>query len=242
MLPQGTKFRLSAVAIALVLVCGSVKSSWAASAGDEICDVAADQALGLENYPAAIALHQQVLRAHNDDALAHYHLGFAYGMIGRTTPEIDEYRTAARLHLRKWDLFLNLGLAYLNRNDAPNAIEALRTAVTLGANHSEAHFNLAIAYEKGDRLREALDEITAALQLAPDDLDAHNTKAIICAETGNLVCARDEWTYLVRVTPDYAPARVNLAILSGAYRPERYGRQLCERFHESKTPPRPDHF
>ncbi len=219
MIPQGTNFRLSVVAIALELLCGSVKLSLAAGAGDEVCEVAADQALGLENYPAAIALHQQVLRAHRDNALAHYHLGFAYGMIGRTNSEIDEYLIAARLHLRKWDLFLNLGLAYLSRNDAPDAIEALRTAVLLGANHPEAHFNLALAYEKGDRWQEALDEITVALHLAPDDLDAHNTKAIICVETGDQVCARDEWTYLVRVAPDYAPARVNLTILNGAHPP-----------------------
>ena len=140
-------------------------------------------------------------------------------MIGRTNSEIDEYLVAARLHLRKWDLFLNLGLAYLSRNDAPDAIEALRTAVLLGANHPEAHFNLALAYEKGDRWQEALDEITVALHLAPDDLDAHNTKAIICVETGDQVCARDEWTHLVRVAPDYAPARVNLTILNGAHPP-----------------------
>jgi len=235
MILRATNFRLSAIAIALVLLCGSAKSSWAAGARDEVCDVAADQALGLEDYPAAIALHQQVIRAQGDNALAHYHLGFAYGMIGRTNSEIDEYLVAARLHLRKWDLFLNLGLAYLSRNDAPDAIEALRTAVLLGANHPEAHFNLALAYEKGDRWQEALDEITVALHLAPDDLDAHNTKAIICVETGDQVCARDEWTYLVRVAPDYAPARVNLAILNRAYRPERYGRQLCARFHGSKT-------
>ena len=219
MIPQGTNFRLSVVAIALLMFCGSVKSSWAAGAGDEICDVTADQTLGLENYPAAIALHQQVVRVHGNNALAHYHLGFAYGMIGRTTPEIDEYLAAVRLHLRKWDLFLNLGLAYLSRNDAPNAIEALRTAVILGVNHPEAHFNLALAYEKGARWREALDEITATLRLAPDDPDAHNTKAIICVETGDQVCARDEWTYLVRVAPDYAPARVNLAILGGSHLP-----------------------
>ncbi len=147
MILRATNFRLSAIAIALVLLCGSAKLSWAAGArdevcdgaadqagaGQEICDVAADQALGLEDYPAAIALHQQVIRAQGDNALAHYHLGFAYGMIGRTNSEIDEYLVAARLHLRKWDLFLNLGLAYLSRNDAPDAIEALRTAVLLGA-------------------------------------------------------------------------------------------------------------
>jgi Flp pilus assembly protein TadD len=204
-----------AIALALLLGCGS--SNLASAAGDEICNVNADQALGIENYPVAIALHQQVLQAHNDNALAHYHLGFAYGMTGRTSDEISEYLSAARLGLHEWYLFLNLGLAYLSQNDLPKAIQSLQTAVLLGPDHSQSHFNLAISYERNNRLGEALEEITTSVNLAPKDPDAHNTKAIICVETGNLACARDEWSYLLLIAPDYTPARVNLAILSGSY-------------------------
>ena len=209
------RLRVAAITLALLFPC--VTSSSAASSQKEICDVNADFVLGLEDYPAAIALHRKVLRAHNDNALAHYHLGFAYGMTGHTTEEISEYLAAARLGLDKWDLFLNLGLAYLSENDWPTAIKTLQTAVSLGPRHPEAHFNLAIAYEKGHRLREALLEITASLHLAPEDPDGRNTKAIICVELGDLVCARDEWAHLVRVEPDYAPARANLSTLSGSY-------------------------
>jgi len=202
--------------ITIVLFLAYLPRSWAANPvpNDGICDANADYSLGLEDYPAAIVKHRQVLRAHNDNALAHYHLGFAYGMTGRTTEEISEYLAAARLRLNQWDLFLNLGLAYLSQNDLPRAIGALETAVSLGPNHSETHFNLAIAYERDNRSRDALEEITASLHLAPQDPDEHNTRAIICAEAGDLVCARDEWSYLVHADPEYAPARVNLAILS----------------------------
>jgi tetratricopeptide (TPR) repeat protein len=176
--------RLLVAALTLALLFPRVTSSWAASSQEEICDANADFALGLEDYPAAIALHRKVLRAHNDNALAHYHLGFAYGMTGHTTEEISEYLAAARLGLDKWDLFLNLGLAYLSENDWPKAIKTLQTAVLLGPRHPETHFNLAIAYEKGHRLREALLEITASLHLAPEDPDERNTKAIICVNWG----------------------------------------------------------
>jgi tetratricopeptide (TPR) repeat protein len=211
----GLRLLFAAIALALLLPC--VASSWAAASKEDICDVDADLALGLEDYPAAIALHRQVLRAHNDNALAHYHLGFAYGMTGRKTDEINEYLAAARLGLDKWDLFLNLGLAYLGQNDGPKAIKTLQNAVLLGPNHPEAHFNLAIAYAKDNRLREALQEIIVSLHLAPEDLDERNTKGIICAELGNLVCARDEWAQLLQGAPNYAPARVNLWILSGSH-------------------------
>src|SRR5260370_29155221 len=124
--------RLLVAAITLALLFPCVTSSWAASSQEKICDVDADFALGLEDYPAAIALHRNVLRAHNDNALAHYHLGFAYGMTGRKTDEINEYLAAARLGLDKWDLFLNLGLAYLGENDGPKSIKTRRTAGLLG--------------------------------------------------------------------------------------------------------------
>jgi tetratricopeptide (TPR) repeat protein len=202
MLRLGVGLRLRVAAIALALIFPGVTSSWAAAPQEEICDVNADFVLGLEDYPAAIALHRKVLRTHNGNALAHYHLGFAYSMTGRTREEISEYLAAARLGLHKWDLFLNLGLAYLDRNDWPKAIETLQIAVSLGPDHPETHFNLAIAYEQGNRLREALLEITASLHLAPEDPDERKTKAIICSELGDLVCAHDEWAHLVQVAPD----------------------------------------
>jgi tetratricopeptide (TPR) repeat protein len=209
--------RLLVAAITLALLFPCVTSSWAASSQEEICDVNADLALGIEDYPAAIALHRKVLHADNGNALAHYHLGFAYGMTGHTPEEITEYLAAARLGLDKWDLFLNLGLAYMSQNDWPKAIKTLQTAVSLGPSHPETHFNLAIAYEKGHQLRDALLEISASLRLAPEDPDGRNMKAIICVELGDLVCARDEWAHLVRVAPDYAPAQANLSTLSGSH-------------------------
>jgi Flp pilus assembly protein TadD len=213
------RLRLLIAAIVLASLSPCAASSWVAASKEDTCNVDADFALELEDYPAAIALHRKILLAQIDNALAHYHLGFAYGMTGRKRDEIKEYLAAARLSLDKWDLFLNLGLAYLGQNDGPKAIKTLQTAVLLGPKHPAAHFNLALAYEKDNRLREALQEIIVSLLLAPEDPDARNTKGIICAEMGNLVCARDEWVHLVQVAPNYSPARVNLAILSGSHMP-----------------------
>jgi Flp pilus assembly protein TadD len=215
-LGAGSRLALAAIALALFLPC--VASSWAAASKEDICNADADFALGMADYSGAIALHRNVIRTQADNALAHYHLGFAYGMTGRRTDEINEYLAAARLGLDKWDLFLNLGLAYLGQKDRPNAIKALQIAVLLGPQHSEAHYNLAIAYDEGHRLREALQEVIVSLHLAPEDPDEENTKGVICAELGNLVCARDTWQHLVEVMPGYAPARVNLAILNGSHK------------------------
>jgi Flp pilus assembly protein TadD len=205
--------RISIVATALLILFSAVVASAAMTPDEQVCDVAADIALRLGDYPTAIVLHRRLVQSSRDNALAHYHLGFAYGMVGHVTEEIGEYRTAMSLGLYKWDLFVNLGLAYFDRHEFEKATTALETAVSLGPEHAEAHFNLAVVYERENRLDEALQQIIASLVLAPEDLDAANTDAIICAKMGNLVFAHNIWTQLVQAAPDYAPARTNLAIL-----------------------------
>jgi tetratricopeptide (TPR) repeat protein len=167
MLRITAEFRLILAAVAFALLLPSAGSSRAAGSREELCDAKADLALAKRDYPAAIALHRKVLLADNDNALAHYHLGFAFGMTGHSIDEISEYLSAARLGLRKWDLFLNLGIAYLDQKDWPMATTALRTAALLGPDHPEAHYNLALAYERDDALPKALQEITVSLRLAP---------------------------------------------------------------------------
>ena len=209
-------FATAIAATALLIFLLGIGKSNAAAPEEQICDIAADSALGLEDYPTAIALHRILLHAHPDNALAHYHLGFAYGMTGRSSEEIQEYRKAVSLGLREWDLFLDLGLAYRDQRDYPKGVNALEISVLLGPEHPETHFNLAIAYEKAGQLPDAMKEIIASLRMAPANLDARNTQAIICAELGDLRCAHDEWTLLTQIAPDYAPARTNLAILTGS--------------------------
>jgi Flp pilus assembly protein TadD len=163
-------------------------------------------------------LHQRLLRSEPNNALAHYHLGFAYGMSGRDSEELAEYLKAASLGLKNWDLFLNLGLAYLGEHELAAAANALEMAVLLGPAHAEAHFNLAIIYEREKRWRDALREITVARRLAPEDPDVENENAIICVETGDFVGAKDIWTSLAELVPGYAPARANLSTLNRSFR------------------------
>jgi len=206
--------RLIFAVATLLMIFSAMTSSAAVTPAGGGCDVAADVAMEVGDYATAIKLHQRLLLSGENSALAHYHLGFAYGMAGLTTEEIGEYQTAIGLGLKKWDLFLNLGLAYADQHDLEDAAAALETAVSLGPEHAETHFNLAVVYERENRLNEALEQIIAALVLDPTDRDAVNTDAIICARMGDLASARSIWTQLIRVAPDYAPARTNLALLN----------------------------
>jgi Flp pilus assembly protein TadD len=195
--------------LALYQACNAI----AGGAEEQVCDVDADYALGIEDYAEAVRLHLQVVSNHPENALAHYHLGFAESMVGDKTAEIREYQRAQALGLRNWDLFLNLGLAQLEKDDLDGAARSLRQAVLLGGQHPESHFNLAIVDERRGMLADAERETLASLQLEPAQPDARNLLGVIDAQQGKIVDASLIWRELVREMPEYEPARTNLAIL-----------------------------
>jgi len=188
----------------------------AASTEEQICDLDADYSLGVGDYPEAIRLHREIVRQSPRNALAHYHLGFALGMMRYREAEVREYQRAAALGLRNWDLFLNLGLAQADNGDLRAATDSLRRAVLLGKDHSESHFNLALVYERRGMLIDAERETQATLRLSSGQPDARNLLGVIYADEGENVRASVIWRELVRDDPDYEPARTNLALLGSS--------------------------
>jgi Flp pilus assembly protein TadD len=207
------------IALVIIAVVISLLSFWipndsiADGAEQHVCDVSADYSLGMEDYSETIRRHVDVVRKHPDNALAHYHLGFAFGMADDRASELREYQQAEALGLRSWDLFLNLGLAQLENGDLDAATDSLRHAVLLGEDHSESHFNLALVDERRGMLADAQHEILASLLLNPGQPDARNLLGVIYAQEGESDRASLIWRELVREEPDYEPARTNLAIL-----------------------------
>jgi tetratricopeptide (TPR) repeat protein len=180
---------------------------------DQICDPLADYALGMEDYPKAIKLHQEVIRKHPKLALAYYHLGFAYGVLGDHGRELVNYQKAVDLGLSDWALFLNLGRLYLEDNHLAQASDAFRLAALLAPYRPETHYNLGLVYERLGRFDKAEQEILLSLRLDPDQTDARNTLGLIYAEERNYARAHEEWTDLKRSYPGYTPAIANLAVL-----------------------------
>ncbi len=203
------------VLIALILQSPiSARASAKSSSYDEqVCDPLADYFLGMEDYPEAIRRHRIVISDDPTNALAHYHLGFAYGVVGQHRQELAEYQKAIALGLDDWQLFLNLGLLYLESGQNRDATQVLRLAALLGPERPETHFNLALAYERRGALAQAEQEALLSLQMDPSQPDARNTLGAIYAEEGKYVRASQEWNELVGEIPNYAPARTNLAIL-----------------------------
>ena len=201
-------------AVILLLSVGIPSKAMAGRPDDQVCDAAADYSLGLEDYSEAIRRHVEVVRQHPGNALAHYHLGFALGMLGDRKAEVRDYQQARALGLRDWDLFLNLGLAQIETGDLNAATESMRQAVHFGGDHSESHFNLALVEERLGMLADAEHETLASLQLSSGQPDARNLLGVIYAQQGRTARASQVWDELVRDVRDYEPARTNLSLLS----------------------------
>jgi Flp pilus assembly protein TadD len=205
---------------AAVSLCASILVLQAApaSAIDALaCDPAADHFLSIENYPETIRLHREVLKTQPENSLAYYHLGFSYGMLDDQADEIRAYRRAIALGLVRWDLFLNLGLAYLHTHDLEAATHSLQLATLIGSGHPESHFNLALAYERRGMLDPARREMLVSLWLNPNQLEGRNMLGVIYAEQGDEAGASAEWRGLLQTSPGYLPARTNLTILNATH-------------------------
>jgi tetratricopeptide (TPR) repeat protein len=196
----------------MLSLAGTASATFSNEAGDTaLCDVSADYSLGTENYLEAIRAHVDVLRRDPRNALAHYHLGFAYGITGQRDKEIQEYQRALALGLNLFDLFLNLGLARLERGDLVAATEAFQSACGLSG-RPDAHFDLGLVYERRGMLGEAGSEFRQALAHAPNEPDHLNMLAIVAAEKGDLGQARQIWSAILSRNPDHSPAAANLRI------------------------------
>lgn len=212
-----------AIAVQLPAVLRASSSAPGEPTEEEICDPLADYYLGMEDYPQAIQRHLAVIHEHPDRALAYYHLGFAYGVIGDHRRELEGYSKAVEMGLSDWNLFLNLGLLYMEKGQLDSAVHVLRLAALLGPYQPETHFNLGLVYERMGMFQRSEQELLLSLALDPDQPDAHNQLGVVYAEEGNFQLAYREWSDLTRSDPDYAPAHANLAILSRVERGELRG-------------------
>jgi tetratricopeptide (TPR) repeat protein len=211
---QNFRFQLVLIASAIALLYPWIGcSAFAVGTEEQVCDVSADYALGIEDYSEAIRLHAEVVRKAPENALAHYHLGFAQGEMGNRTAEVTQYRRAEALGLRIWDLFLNLGLAQIENGDLDAATHSLQRAVLLGGEHWESHFDLAVVEERRGMLADAEREALVSLGLNPGQPDVRNLLGVIYAQEGKTVRAYLIWRELVHDVPDYEPARKNLSLL-----------------------------
>jgi tetratricopeptide (TPR) repeat protein len=171
------------------------------------CDIAADNAMKRENYHAALLLHERLLEKEPDNALALYHLGYAYGQTGNHQMEVHYYEKAIALGFVKDAIFFNLGMAYGELNQIEKSLKAFEKAVSLDPDNADNHFGLALSYQRRltDELAEA--EFLKAIEIDPEHIDARLYLSLLYADMGELGKAIQQLRTILEIDPNHTGAR-----------------------------------
>lgn len=177
----------------------------------EICNKKADHFLLNGEWQEAIVLHETIIKERPDFALAHYHLGFAYGQIDYYDQEVQEYRKAISLGLKKAEMYYNLGIVLGEiLHDYPEAIAAFQEAVRLKPDGAEFHYNLGLAYLLNKEAEAAEKELKDAIRIQPKHIWARIGLGSLYADRNEFEKAQEQWEEALRIDPSNAIALANL--------------------------------
>jgi tetratricopeptide (TPR) repeat protein len=172
------------------------------------CDDKADEAMLRQDYQAGVLLHDKVLKKDPTNALALYHLGYAYGQMGEHSKEAFCYEKAIALGFVTETIYFNLGMAYGELNEIEDSISAFRKALKINPWSPDSHFGLAMAYyQKGivDHLAE--EEFLKTIAIDPAYIDARLYLSILYADRGELQKACHQLREILKIDPTNVRAR-----------------------------------
>ena len=165
------------------------------------CDEVADDAMKEHDYEAAIFLHKHFLEKEPTNALALYHLGYAYGQTGDHVKEVCYYEKAIALGLKRDHIFFNMGMAYGELNQIEDSIGAFKKALDINPHSAEAHFGLALAYQRSVADKLAEKEFLKAIELDPTHVDARLYLSMLYADMGELQKAGEQLRKILEIDP-----------------------------------------
>lgn len=145
-----------------------------------------DNLIGFQRLKEAEALNQQVLKASNDNALAHFDRGRILLAQGQHQDAATALQKAAVLAPRNAQIHYLLGTAQVSLGYAGQARESFAKALELQPNMTGASVALAsLAVARGDR-ETALRLTDRALELDPKSISAHVARAQALLAKGDI--------------------------------------------------------
>lgn len=165
------------------------------------CDKEADEAILHNDYEAGILLHQRLLEREPENALALYHLGYAYGQTGDHLREVSYYENAIAHGFREESIFFNMGMAYCELHKTPKAIRAFKEGLGIYPDSADNHFGLGLAYQV--RLANSLaeKEFLEAIKIDPKHVDARLSLSILYVDWGELQKAEGQLRKVLEIDP-----------------------------------------
>ncbi|MEY2466646.1 MAG: hypothetical protein QOD03_1167 [Verrucomicrobiota bacterium] len=169
------------------------------------------------NFDAAIEQLQTATTLLSTNAQAWNYLGLAYHQAGQATNAVQAYQRAVALDHDLFEAHYNLGSLWLEQGRL-DAAKAELTAYTLRrGNSAEGWIKLATAQLRSRDLTGAEKNFNEALRLSPQNPEALNGLGLVQLQRNHPREAAQAFTSALTQQTNYAPALLNLAVVSHQY-------------------------
>jgi adenylate cyclase len=153
----------------------------------------------------AFELAQKALDNGDDDAGAHYLLGYAYLNKGQFEKAVSELEIARDLFPNSAEINAGLGMVLKGAGRPEEAIGAYKKALRLNPIPPSWYLhNLASAYRDTRQYEKAASEYKKAIRLQPDNMFAHLGLAVCYVHLGREEDAHAEAAEVLRVNPKFS--------------------------------------
>lgn len=165
----------------------------------------------------AIQALQEAVRLDPKLGEAHHQLGNMLRREGRMREALEHLEIAARFQPGNALTFLNLGVTYLDLEQAAAAVVAIEHAFPAAAKTPEAQNLLGCALLAAGRLSDAREHLEIALQLRPGYAAAHDNLGRVCRAQGRMEQALAHFQTALQSAP--SAATHSNALLAANYLP-----------------------
>ncbi len=168
--------------------------------------------LQLKYWQNSITLLRHAVAVTTDNYIAENFLGRALDEAGKNDLSLPLYMESVRIESRYPQAQFNLGMAWLNRDQAEKAVGPLEAAVQLVPDNAGGRYYLGVALMNTARPDEAITQFSAALSIDPDFAEAHTQLALALIKQGKSVEAILHFARVVKLQPDNPDAHFNLGL------------------------------
>jgi len=156
----------------------------------------------------AFELAQKALDKGDDDAGAHYLLGYAYSQRGQFEKAVSELEIARDLFPNSAEINAGLGMVLSDAGKPLAAIPVLKKAMRLNPIPPSWYFStIGNAYRDTEQYEKATLEYKKAIQQQPDNMFAHLSLAVCYVKLNRQEDAHAEAAEVLRINPKFSVER-----------------------------------
>ena len=173
------------------------------------------------HYPLAVkyleTAHEIEEFVKHPEPTTYNHLGVALAAVGRLNESLEQFQHAGTHERAEFEIFYNLGRAFIEHGKPQRGVEYLRKAFLLNPNHADVHTVLGAAYLLRGQpalLNEALKSLKRAAQLNPNHRMAFANLAMTMMEMEDEDAARLILRQALKSHPNNTEAIFMIALMT----------------------------